>query len=117
MRTLCHDIGQALGCGGCMCSLRRSMAAGFTLSQAVTLEDVQAAGAALLLPLDSYFSRYPALLLPNAQAERICRNGGRLSLPGTEDGCYRVYSPGGDFLCLSQAENGRLTSLKNFFGA
>ena len=44
VRTLCHDIGQALGCGGCMSSLRRTMAAGFTLSQAVTLEEVQAQG-------------------------------------------------------------------------
>ena len=38
VRTLCHDIGQALGCGGCMSSLRRTMAAGFTLDDAVTLE-------------------------------------------------------------------------------
>ena len=37
VRTLCHDIGQALGCGGCMSSLRRTMAAGFTLAEAVTL--------------------------------------------------------------------------------
>ena len=36
VRTLCHDIGQALGCGGCMAALRRTMAAGFTLSDAVT---------------------------------------------------------------------------------
>ena len=31
VRTLCHDSGQALGCGGCMAALRRTMAAGFTL--------------------------------------------------------------------------------------
>ena len=41
VRTLCHDIGQALGCGGCMSSLRRTMAAGFTLDQAVTLDQAQ----------------------------------------------------------------------------
>ena len=41
VRTLCHDIGQALGCGGCMFSLRRTMAAGFTLGESVTLEQVQ----------------------------------------------------------------------------
>lgn len=44
VRTLCHDIGQALGCGGCMSSLRRTMAAGFSLEQAVTLEAVQEQG-------------------------------------------------------------------------
>ena len=54
VRTLCHDIGAALGCGGCMSSLRRTMAAGFTLEQAVTLERVQEEGAALLLPVDRF---------------------------------------------------------------
>ena len=43
VRTLCHDIGQALGCGGCMSSLRRVKAAGFTLSDSVTLQAVQEA--------------------------------------------------------------------------
>ena len=38
IRTLCHDIGQKLGCGGVMDALRRTEAAGFTLEQAVTLE-------------------------------------------------------------------------------
>ena len=52
VRTLCHDIGQALGCGGTMYALRRTQAAGFTLDQAVTLEAVQAAaaGGGLLCP-------------------------------------------------------------------
>ena len=40
VRTLCHDIGQALGCGGTMFSLRRTMAAGFSLEQALPLERV-----------------------------------------------------------------------------
>ncbi|MBR2481580.1 MAG: tRNA pseudouridine(55) synthase TruB, partial [Oscillospiraceae bacterium] len=53
VRTLCHDIGQALGCGGCMCSLRRTMAAGFTLEESVTLEQAQEEKEALLLPLDA----------------------------------------------------------------
>ena len=63
VRTLCHDIGQALGCGGCMSSLRRTMAAGFTLEDAVTLERVQEGGEALLLPVDCFFTGCPVLLL------------------------------------------------------
>uniref|UniRef100_UPI0025F7DDFB tRNA pseudouridine(55) synthase TruB n=1 Tax=uncultured Oscillibacter sp. TaxID=876091 RepID=UPI0025F7DDFB len=63
VRTLCHDIGRRLGCGGTMYSLRRTMAAGFTLDQAVTLEDVQCRGEELLLPTDSLFSQHPILLL------------------------------------------------------
>lgn len=55
VRTLCHDIGQALGCGGCMFSLRRTMAAGFTLDESVTLEQMQEGGEALLRPTDSLF--------------------------------------------------------------
>ena len=54
VRTLCHDIGQALGCGGCMSSLRRTMAAGFTLDDAVTLDRVQQEGEALLAPTRIY---------------------------------------------------------------
>ena len=40
VRTLCHDIGQSLGCGGCMSSLRRTRAGRFTLEQAVTMEQL-----------------------------------------------------------------------------
>ena len=40
VRTLCHDIGQALGCGGCMSSLRRTKAGGYGLDRAVTMEEI-----------------------------------------------------------------------------
>ena len=40
VRTLCHDLGRALGCGGCMSSLRRTRAGSFTLAQAVTMQQV-----------------------------------------------------------------------------
>lgn len=116
VRTLCHDMGQALGCGGCMSSLRRTMAAGFTLADSHTLEDVQARGEALLAPTDSLFRQYPAYALPSPEAERRCRCGNPLTAD-VPDGLYCVYGGDGTFLCLSRAENGTLTSLKNFFGA
>ena len=81
VRTLCHDIGAALGCGGCMSSLRRTMAAGFTLEQAVTLERVQEEGAALLLPVDRFFGGLPAYRIPSPRQERLCRNGNSLPAP------------------------------------
>jgi len=115
IRTLCHDIGQALGCGGCMSGLRRTMAAGYTLAEAVTLEDVQERGEALLHPLDSLFARYPALTVRSAGREKRVRCGNPVTLPGTADGTYRVYGREGDFLCLSRAGGGELVSLKNFF--
>lgn len=117
IRTLCHDIGQALGCGGAMCSLRRTMAAGYTLAQAVTLEQVQERGEALLLPMDSLFAEHPVLRLKPGTAEKRVRCGNPITLPGTPDGTYRVYSQEGQFLCLSRASGGTLTSIKNFFGA
>ena len=117
VRTLCHDIGSALGCGGTMYALRRTMAAGYTLAQAVTLEDVQARGEELLLPADSLFAEYPALPLRSAGQEKRVRNGGAITDSTLPDGTYRVYGRNGDFLCLSRAERGTLTSIKNFFGA
>ena len=117
IRTLCHDIGQALGCGGTMSSLRRTMAAGFTLEKATALEEVQRQGADLLLPTDSLFTDCPILPLKSEGLERRVRCGNPIALPGTPDGTYRVYSRDGCFLCLSRAEHGTLTSIKNFFGA
>lgn len=117
IRTLCHDIGQALGCGGTLYSLRRTMAAGFTLDQAVTLEDVQAQGEALLLPTDSLFAQYPIFLLKSAGKEKRVRSGNPITDPSIPDGTYRVYGQNREFLCLSQAKGGTLTSIKNFFGA
>ena len=115
VRTLCHDIGAALGCGGCMSSLRRTMAAGFTLEQAVTLERVQEEGAALLLPVDRFFGGLPAYRIPSPRQERLCRNGSPLPAPELAAGEYRVYDPQGTFLCVSRWERGRLVPVKNFF--
>ena len=118
VRTLCHDIGQALGCGGCMSSLRRTMAAGFTLADAVTLEDVQAQGVALLQPVDSLFADAPAYHIHHAKVEALCRNGNAFTVhDDLPDGTYRVYGMDGTFLCLSRLERSTMTSVKNFFGA
>ncbi|MCI8971466.1 MAG: tRNA pseudouridine(55) synthase TruB [Oscillibacter sp.] len=115
IRTLCHDVGQALGCGGALYSLRRTMAAGFTLAQAVTMEEVQAQGEALLQNLDGLFAQYPALTVRSPGQEKRVRCGNPITLPGTADGTYRVYGREGEFLCLSQARDGALTAVKNFF--
>ena len=118
VRTLCHDIGLALGCGGAMSSLRRTMAGGFTLDDAVTLEGVLSAPdpAALLRPAGACFADRPALTLP-AGAEKKVRNGVPVSLPRLADGEYRVYAPDGTFLALSRARGGTLTTVRSFFEA
>ena len=120
VRTLCHDIGQALGCGGCMASLRRVKAAGFTLKDAVTLEAVQEAvdrgeGDSLLLPVDAYFADVPILVLKTAGAEKKIRNGGLLNARDLPDGEYRVYGMDKTFLALGRVAGGTLTTVKSFF--
>ena len=111
IRTLCHDNGQTLGCGGTLYSLRRTMAAGYTLEQAVTLEDVQARGEARLLPTDTIFSQHPVLHLKSPKAEKRVRNGNFFTDLSVSDGIYRVYGDNQEFLCLSQAKDCTLTSI------
>ena len=118
VRTLCHDIGQALGCGGCMFSLRRTMAAGFTLDESVTLEQMQEGGEALLRPTDSLFRDRPDYRLKTEKQEERCRNGNPFFIQeNLPEGEYRIYGREGAFLCLSRLQGGTMTSLKNFFGA
>ena len=118
VRTLCHDIGKALGCGGCMSSLRRTMAAGFTLGDAVKLEQVQQAQdpAKLLLPVDAYFAGRPVLLL-KPELEKKVRNGMTVILPqapGISGEC-RVYGESGEFLALGKLSGKKLETIKSFF--
>lgn len=119
IRTLCNDIGDALGCGGCMSSLRRTAAGDFSVSQAYTIDEVVAAAAAgeagkLLLPTDSMFAAFPRCTA-GAQDERRIKNGNEIKTPALADGDYRVYSDSGEFLMLGRAENGRMRTIKSFF--
>ncbi|MGE4353628.1 MAG: tRNA pseudouridine(55) synthase TruB [Oscillospiraceae bacterium] len=118
IRTLCHDIGESLGCGGAMSSLRRVRAGAFSVDDAYTMAQIaelaENGGAeSALLPLDSLFSAYPAYTADPSQ-ERKCRCGSAFeaSLP---DGTYRVYGEGGKFLMLAGAESGSVRAIKNFF--
>ena len=116
VRTLCHDIGAALGCGGCLSALRRTRAGAYDVTRSHTMAEILAAEnpEALLLPTDSLFSDRPALKVAE-NAERKLRNGAPLHTPKLKDGEYRVYNQAGDFLLLAQVANGELKTVKSFF--
>ncbi len=116
VRTLCHDIGLALGCGGCMASLERTAAGVYTIEESVELADLIADEARCqhLLPVDSLFSKYSALTMTKAQ-EKCIRNGASFTYKGQE-GTFRIYSEEGEFLALAQVLEGRLSAVKSFFG-
>ena len=118
VRTLCHDLGRALGCGGCMSSLRRVEAGQFSVDQAVTLSQVQQMADAgrveeLLLPVDSLFQAYPHCTASASQEKKIrCGNQVKTGLAG---GDYRVYTESGEFLMLGRVEDGIMKTVKSFF--
>jgi tRNA pseudouridine55 synthase len=134
IRTLCHDIGAVLGCGGVMSSLRRTRVGPFTLSESVRISDcesvrisdfesipvrdvesgVQAGNIRdKLRPVDILFSGYPDVTLDAGQKAK-CTNGAEFTV-GAGDGLYRVYDDTGGFLMLGRVERGVMKSVKSFF--
>ena len=110
IRTICADIGRALGCGGTMAALRRTEAAGFALDRSYTLDALEAMQAderlATLIPLEDALGCYEKITLPSFFA-RLARNGQRIyqkkigaSVPlGTR---VRLYE-GDTFFALAEA--------------
>lgn len=115
IRTLCKDIGEALGCGGCMAALRRVQAGEYTIDEAVPLQTLLEAEhpEQYLRTVDSMFRQYPAVTLSSKQ-EKCCRNGAAFSMT-LESGTYRCYSKDGEFLSLSKVEDGVMSTVKSFF--
>ena len=118
IRTLCHDVGAALGCGAAMSSLRRTRVGPFMLSDAVTLRDVESGvqtGSVedMLRPIDFLLADYPAVALDGGRKSK-CLNGAEFSI-GLDDGLYRVYDENGGFLMLGRADGGVMHTIKSFF--
>lgn len=115
IRTLCKDIGEKLGCGGCMKSLRRVAAGEYTVDEAVPLQTLldTEEPEKYLRDVDTMFRNYPAVTL-TANQETRCRNGNAFSVslaPGT----YRAYSQGGEFLMLAKVDGCVMSTIKSFF--
>lgn len=118
IRTLCNDIGDTLGCGGCMSSLRRVKAGAFSIEKAHTIDEIQAAADnggldEIIIPVDRLFSAYPELTVRDT-AEKKLRNGNVIKL-AAPNGTYRVYTETGGFLLLGEASDNKLKTIKSFF--
>jgi len=120
IRTLCHDIGSALGCGGTLSALRRTRAGVYSINRAHPLNEVLAATLtdsvnSVTLPIDSIFSEFPAISI--IESEVIKAKNGALCKVGknVENGKYRVYAPDGDFLLLGEVHDSKVKTIKSFF--
>ena len=115
IRTLCKDIGAALGCGGCMAALRRVQAGEYTIGQAVSLQELidTQTPEKYLAEVDSLFVRHEKTVLTPNQEKR-CRNGNSFSI-SLPNGLYRAYSQSGEFLMLAEVKDGIMSTVKSFF--
>ena len=117
IRTLCHDIGEALGCGGVMTALRRTRVGSYDVQNAYSVAELlqmnRDTAEALLLPLDSVFSDYQVISL-SSKDEAHCRNGRAFSLH-VPDGRYRLYGSDDQFLMLADVQSEKVHALKRFY--
>lgn len=132
IRTLCQDIGELLGCGGCMQSLLRTRVAQFRLEEAKTLKQVETLRDEerlneVLLPVDGLFQELSALQV-NKQAAILLHNGNPLYPKQTdmplamqstlsEGQCFRLYHENGAFCGIYRYDKkeDRLRPEKLFF--
>ncbi len=124
IRTLCQDIGEKLGCGGCMKSLLRTKVDRFELADSHKLSELETMMhegriGEVLLPVDEVFAACPAVRI-RQESDRLIQNGNPFGkediaettgerLPeGTEleRNCVRVYNSEGDFRGLYRREQG-----------
>ena len=115
IRTLCKDIGQALGCGGCMAALRRVTAGEYTIEESIPLMELLETESPekYLRAVDTMFRNYEAVTLTEKQELR-CRNGNSFSVNMTP-GTYRAYGQNGEFLMLAKVEDGIMSTIKSFW--
>jgi tRNA pseudouridine55 synthase len=113
VRTLAEDIGHALGCGGCLSSLRRTRVGPFRIEDAIGLQALESLSeekrAGWLRPVDTLVSDLPCVALTDEQARRM-EHGQAIDCPApVPEGLVRIYGPGAAFLGVGlTARSGRL---------
>ena len=121
IRTLCHDIGEKLGCGGCMERLVRTQVGPFRLQDALHLEEIEARRAEgrlaeCITPVDCLFPEMPKVFALPA-GDRLLHNGNPVSADmmepsgaygGTDAGKYRIYDSEGRFVGIFSRRGAKL---------
>lgn len=108
IRTLCHDIGARLGCGGTMAALKRTRSGDFAIEDSYSLAQLQQLSAQgrlaeVVIPVEAVLAALPSVTVTAQGFERL-QNGNPLSVNllamppalGPEEE-VRVYSPAGLF--------------------
>lgn len=96
IRSLCRDIGEKLGCGGCMEHLTRTKVGEFTIEKSIPLSKVQELADnnqidKFIKPVDHLFLQYPMVKTTTMADHKLAGNGNPLSLKNLKiDACYRV---------------------------
>lgn len=125
IRTIVHDLGEALGTGGVLLSLERTFSSGYDISQSHTLDEIQTLADSgkgienIMFSTDSAFEEYEKIVL-NPKHTRLYKSGVRLRLEQVcaEGGnTYRVYGSDNEFLGLADAfkDTNEFVIKKNFF--
>lgn len=121
IRTLCHDIGEKLGCKGCMESLVRTRVERFCIQDALTLAQVEEARdkgtlSDYVIPVDEMFSGLEAFY-GEKELDRLLHNGNSFHTDRTSDDRIRVYDSQGRFVGLYEREGKNCyRPLKMFWG-
>lgn len=126
IRTLCHDIGEKLGCGGCMESLIRTRVSTFRIEDAKTLDEIETLKqegklAELLVPIDAMFPSYPKITVKDDR-KAFAKNGNPLDLKMLKEACgqdegtqVRLYDESGKFIAIYQWKEKKYHIVKMFF--
>lgn len=109
IRTLCHDIGQKLGCGGCMERLVRTRVGRFDIGDSLKLSEVEQLVAEgrvseKVIPVDQMFEEYPFFYSDSAELDKLLRNGnpfsGEFCHSAEQESSLRVYDSSRSFVGL-----------------
>jgi tRNA pseudouridine55 synthase len=99
IRALARDLGNALGVGGHLTALRRTSVGGFTLAEAVTLDELAERADPITLPLAEAAARFFVRRDVTEEQARVLGHGGRLPAAGITEP-YAVFGPAGELIAI-----------------